>query len=639
MSESIQKKLLRVKPPRIKITYDLEMNGSLVAKELPVVLGMIGDYSGMRDTSKDFNLYKDRKFIYVDPENFDEVLKSMTPRIIVSTPSMDGKDTKSIELIFESLNDFEPLNLIKKIDFLYELYEEKRKLNDLRMKKDLNHKIGDFLNEIITNPTFKDTIKTQVLAGDGKDLNEMIEITHFCHNPEQKPYACDLIMNYINIWEKNTDNNLNTFELLDRSYITYIDTNLSYYLQNILHNGNFQKLEGSWRGILYFLKNAEFNGNLKLRIFNASVDELFTDLTKAMEFDQSVLFKKIYEEEYGTFGGAPYTCMMWDYSIGRTAQDMTLLRKMTEVMAASHCPFFLGASAALFDLKTFELLHQPYSISKIFDSVELSEFRTFRESPDAKYVTLILPRIIARLPYNTNFTPIEGVNFIEDVSGLVAEEYTWMNPAYAYLTQVSLSYTATGWFASICGVENGGKVDNLPLHIYKTPTGEYNAKCPTEVAITDRREKELSDLGFLALCNCKDENFSVFFGSNSAFKPPLLTNDNAKANGELSSRTPYMINVSRFAHYLKCIMRDKVGSFFSKEDVLSFLSSWLSNYTLLDDKAPPARKLKYPLREFNIQIDDVVGKPGSYTSVILLRPHDELQGLEISLRLVANANK
>jgi len=628
-----------MKPPRIKITYDLEINGALVAKELPVVLGMIGDYSGMRDTNKEFSLYKDRKFIYVDPENFDEALKSMRPRLLITAPSMDGKETKTLEINFEELKDFEPLNLIKKIDFLYELYEEKRKLNDLRMKKDLNHKVGDFLNEIITDGTFKDTIKTQATAGDGKELNDMIESTHFCHNPEQKPYACELILNYINIIEKNTDTTLNSFDLLDRSSITYIDNALTYYLQIILQDKGFQKLEGSWRGVLYFLKNAEFNGNLKLRILNASVEELFTDLTKAMEFDQSVLFKKVYEEEYGTFGGAPYTSMMWDYSLGRTSQDMILLRKMTEVMAAAHCPLFLGAAAALFDLKSFELLHQPYSISKIFDSLELSEFRTFRESPDAKYVTLLLPRIIARLPYNTHLSPIEGVNFVEEVSGLVAEEYTWMNPAYAYLTQVSLSYTATGWFASICGVENGGKVDNLPLHIFKTITGEYNAKCPTEVAITDRREKELSDLGFLALCNCKDENFSVFFGSNSSYKPPLFTNDNANANGELSTRTPYMLNVSRFAHYLKCIMRDKIGSFSSKNDVASFLSEWLCKYTLLDDKAPQARKLKYPLREFSVQIDDVVGKPGYYTSVILLRPHDELQGLEISLRLVANTNK
>jgi type VI secretion system protein ImpC len=641
MSESIQKKLLRVKPPRIKITYDLETEGAIISKELPVVLAMIGDYSGNRDSSQEFLLYKERKFIYIDPENFPEVLKSMTPRVVLNIPTLGGQEgeTKSIELIFECLEDFTPLNLVKKIDFLFKFYEEKRKLIDLRMKHDINNKIGEFLDKLITDSSFKDTIKTQLTAQTGKELDDMIKDTHICHTEEQKPYICDLLLNYITIIEKNTDTNLNTFILLNNAYIIIVDNTIAYYLNKILHNTNFQTLESSWRGVAYFLQNVEFNGNLKLRIFNATPDELFNDLTKSMEFDQSILFKKIYEEEYGTFGGSPYTALMWDYAIGRTTLDMLLLRKMTEVMAAAHCPFFLSASAALFDLKSFEDLHQPYAISKIFDSIELADFKNFRESPDSKYTSLLLPRVMARLPYDTNMLRIEGLNFQETVSGLISEEYTWTNACYVYLTQVALAYSRYGWFAAICGVENGGRVDNLPLHIYKTISGEYMVKCPTEVAITDRREKELSDLGFIALCNSKDDNFSVFFGSNSTFKPPVFNSQNANANGELSARTPYMLNASRFAHYLKCMMRDKIGSFATKETIKSFLCSWLARYTLLDDKASNNIKAEYPLREFSISIDEVPGKPGHYQSIFLLRPHDELQGMEISLRLVSKMPK
>lgn len=639
MSESIQKKLLRVRPPRIKITYDIETEGSSTTKELPVVLGMIGDYSGMRNPDVEFPLYKDRKFIYVDPDNFDEVFKSLSPRCTISVPSMDGKTTQAIELLFETLEDFKPLNLIKKVDFLYALETEKRQLTDLRMKCDISNKVDEFLNRIMTDSAFKDTIKAQATAGTGQDIDNMIQDTHFCHTDDQKPYAYQLILNFINVLEKNTDTNITEYVPLILSYITIVDTTISYYLNAILHDSNFQKLEGSWRGVLYVLQNAEFTGNLRLRLFNATSKELFDDLTKVMEFDQSTLFKKVYEEEYGTFGGNPYTAVMWDYSIGRSSEDMILLRKVTEVMAAAHCPLFVGAAPSLFDLKNFETLHQPYAITKIFDSVELAEYRSFRESPDAKYITLLLPRVMARLPYNTNEISIEGLNFVESVSGLSSNEYTWMSPAYVYLVQVAEAYARYGWLASICGVENGGKVDNLPLHLYKSPNGEWIAKCPTEVAITDRRERELSDLGFIALCNSKDDNFSVFFGSNSAFKPSLYVTENANANASLSARTPYMLNVSRFAHYLKCIMRDKIGAFYNAGEISNFLSAWLASYTLLDDKASRSLKAKYPLREFSLKVEEIPGKPGNYTSVLLIRPHDELQGIEISLRLVAQMPK
>jgi type VI secretion system protein ImpC len=638
MSTNIQKRIGKTRSPRVQITYDLEIGDAVETVELAMKAGIIGDFSGTRDESKEFSNYKERKFIGLDADNFDEVLKSMTPRVLVVLPAIGKNESRSIEIIFESMNDFHPSNIVKKTDFLFALYEEKRKLVDLRMKHDLNSKISEFLDKIMMDSSYRETIKSQIATGNSEELNNTLESLHFCHS-EQTTYAYELISNYLSVIENNSNPSINGFITLNITRIADIDTELALYLNAILLDPKFKQLEGSWRGVAYFLANADLSSNTQVRIFNASEDELFDDLTKAMEFDQSALFKKVYEEEYGTFGGTPFTAMIWDHHLGRTSKDFILLRKITEVMAAAHCPIFIGTSASLFDLKSFENLHQPTSITKIFASVELAEFRGFKESPDSKYATLVLPRVMARMPYNTNDLPIEGLNYVEKVSGLVSEEYTWMNAVYAYLTQVATAYSNYGWFSSICGVENGGKVDNLPLHIYKSLNGDILAKCPTEVAITDRREKELSDLGFIALCNAKDEDYSVFFGSNSAFKPPVFSTDFANANGQLSSRTPYMLNVSRFAHYLKCIMRDKVGSFSSREGVAMFLSNWLGKYTLLDDKASANLKSKYPLREFAVTVEEVPGKPGNYKSVILLRPHDEMQAIEMSLRLVAGLPK
>lgn len=638
MSESIQKKLLRVKPPRIKITYDLETEGASIARELPVVFGIIGDYSGNRNPDEEFTNYQERNFVFLDPDNFNEVLKSFKPRVVLSIPEKE-KNENSVNIIinFESLEDFSPLNLVKKIDFLYEKFQEKKKLNEISMKSNINHKIGDFLDKIKNDSNFKDLIKNQATNQSGEDIDNMFNETHFCHQTNQKPYAYDLILNYINVLEKNlvSGDNYNSFII---NYIVYIDEFISYYLNLILHSKEFQKLESSWRGLDYFIKNSEFN-NLKVRVFNATNEEIYNDLIKAMNFDQSYLFKKVYEEEYGTFGGNPYTVLTWDFYLDRSDFSITLLEKMTEIAAAAHCPLILSASPKLFDLLSFEKLSQPYALNKVFDSIELVAYNTFRETDDAKYINIVLPRFMGRNIYDTKIIPIDGLNFQEKVSGYEKDDYLWVNSAYAYATKISNSYSKSGWFSSICGVENGGCVENLPVHIYKTINSDLIMQCPTEVIITDRREKELSDLGFISLCHSKNTNFSVFFGNNSVYKHPLFTSDNANANGELSSKAPYMLNVSRFAHYIKCMMRDKIGSFSSTLSVCKYLAGWLSNYTLLDDNASSEQKSKYPLRQFSVKVQEIIGKPGYYTSIVYFKPHDELQGIEVSLRLVVNIPK
>lgn len=489
----------------------------------------------------------------------------------------------------------------------------------------------------MTNKDLATKLKTQAEAGNGEDLDKLFSENNFVVSEDYKQYAIEMLKNYLSSLENDKDSK-NHIEVINTA-IVRLEEEVNYYLNEILHDAKFQKLEGSWRGVEYLMKNLELSSNLKVRILNANKDEIFNDLTKCLEFDQSFLFKKVYEEEYGTLGGTPYSCMMMDYNISRQQSDFILLKKLSETMAAAHCPLFMGVNASIFDLPSFKNLNQPVDLKKIFENEELAGLRSFKASEEAKYVTLLLPRVMARVPYGLKTMSIPELNFEEQATGYDENEYTWMNPAYVYLSNVGSSFAVYKWFTSICGVNTGGKVDNLPVHIYNTKKGDKAMQCPTEVAITDRREKELDDLGFVALCHAKGEAYSVFFGGKSAYQPPLFDNNSANANAALSSKTPYILCASRFAHYVKCIMRDKIGEFSTKESINQYLNNWLADYILLNKNADYTSKCKYPLSAGRVVIEDVLGKPGYYTGVVYITPHFQMEAIEISMRLVAEAAK
>jgi type VI secretion system protein ImpC len=417
--------------------------------------------------------------------------------------------------------------------------------------------------------------------------------------------------------------------------IADIDQLLTKQLNEILHQPEFQKLEASWRGLNYVVHESETSPMLKIRVLNASKEDLRRDLERAVEFDQSALFKKVYEEEYGTFGGAPYAALIGDYEFSRTSPDVGLLEKISNVAAGAHAPFMAAAAPDLLNLESFTDLTAPRDLSKIFESVDYAKWRSFRESEDSRYVGLCLPHILMRLPYGPDTNPVEAFRFKEDVDGRDHGKYLWSNAAYAMATRLTGSFARHGWCAAIRGVEGGGLVESLPTHTFKTDEGELALKCPTEIAITDRREKELSDLGFIPLVHCKGTDYAAFFGAQSAQKSKKYDTDAANANARLSTQLPYMLAMSRFAHYLKAIMRDKIGSFMSRSDCEYFLNRWITNYVTLDDNASPAFKAQKPLREARIEVSEVAGKPGVYKAVAFLRPHFQLDELSVSLRLVA----
>jgi len=421
--------------------------------------------------------------------------------------------------------------------------------------------------------------------------------------------------------------------------IAAIDRLLSAQLNEIMHHEDFQKLEGSWRGMHYFVMNSETSGQLKIRVMNANKKELLKDLEKAVEFDQSAMFKKIYEEEFGTFGGAPFGALIGDYEFGNHPQDMALLEKMSQVAAAAHAPFVSSASASLFGWNEFGDLTEVRDLAKIFDRAEYLKWRSFRESEDSRYVALTLPHTLMRMPYGQDTIPTESFKFEEDVDGTDHKKYLWGNAAYSFGARLTEAFAMYGWCVAIRGVEGGGLVEGLPYHTFATDEGEVAMKCPTEIAITDRREKEFSDLGFIPLVHCKNTDYAAFFGAQSCNKSKKYDTDQANANARLSTQLQYIFATSRIAHYLKSICRDKVGSFMSRKECEMFLNRWINNYVLDNDIASQKAKAERPLREARIDVAEVPGKPGVYKAIAFLRPHFQLDELTVSLRLVAELPK
>lgn len=418
--------------------------------------------------------------------------------------------------------------------------------------------------------------------------------------------------------------------------IADIDRLLSAQLNTIMHAPEFQKLEGSWRGLHYLVMQSETSVMLKLRVLNISKKELGKDLEKAAEFDQSALFKKVYEEEYGTFGGAPYGALVGDYEFGRHPQDIALLEKISNVAAAAHAPFLSAADPGLMGLESFTDLPNPRDLAKKFETPDYAKWKSFRESDDSRYVGLALPRVLMRLPYGPDTVPVETFNFKEDVDGTDHSKYLWGNAAYAMASRLTDSFAKYGWCATIRGVEGGGKVEGLPTHTFSTDDGEIAMKCPTEIAITDRREKELSDLGFMPLVHCKGTDFAAFFGAQSCQKSKKYDTDAANANARLSTQMQYLLAMSRFAHYLKAIMRDKIGSFMTRKECEDYLNRWISKYVVSSEDAGMELKAKHPLKEARVEVAEVPGKPGCYRAVCFLKPHFQLDELTVSLRLVAD---
>lgn len=466
-------------------------------------------------------------------------------------------------------------------------------------------------------------------------LDLIIEHGRIVKDPSQAEKAAEMISEFIGqVPQQVMRKSANAAEMIAER-IAGIDQMISAQLNEIMHVEAFQKLESTWRGLHRLLKSGEGASDLKIKILSVNKAELLKDFERSSGFDQSALFKLIYEEEFGTLGGVPFGILVTDFAFGRGPQDLRLLEELSHVAASAHAPLLAAPAPHLFDMESFLDLGAPRDLAKIFESGELAAWRSFRDSEDSRYVVMTLPRVLMRLPYGPDTVPVEEFAFKEDCEGSTHEKYLWGSAAWMLAERIVGAYGEYGWCAAIRGVEGGGKVENLPLHFYKSVAGDVATKCPTETAITDRREKELSDLGFMPLCYAKGSDYSVFFGGQTVNRPAVYSTDLANANARLASMLPYVLAASRFAHYLKSIMRDKIGSFQSRASVEKYLNQWITRYVTVDDEASQDVKARYPLREASVQVYELSGRPGAYSSVVFLRPHFQLEELTASIRLVA----
>lgn len=469
----------------------------------------------------------------------------------------------------------------------------------------------------------------------GSLLDQIVEEGRLARDPVAKERGKNLVKEFVAQVLEGAMTVSKDAEAMINARIAQIDHLVSLQLNEVLHNQAFQKLEASWRGLKYLLDHSETSDKLKIKILNVNKKELLRDLQRASEFDQSALFKKVYEEEYGVFGGAPFSALIGDYEFGKGPEDIELLEKISNVAAAAHAPFLTAASPDMMNMESFTNIDAPRDMAKIFDSSEYAKWKSFRQSEDSRYVGLCLPHILMRLPYGKDGIQLDAFNYDEGVDGTDHSRYLWGNAAWALGTRLTEAFAKYGWCAAIRGVEGGGLVEGLPTHNFTTDSGDIALKCPTESPITDRREKELADLGFVPLVHCKGTDYAAFFSVQSGQKAKLYDKEAANANARLSTQLPYILAISRFAHYMKAMMRDKIGSFMSRSQCESFLNQWIMQYVVGNDDVSAEIKAQRPLREASIEVLEVPGKPGAYRAVAFLKPHFQLDELSVSLRLVA----
>lgn len=406
----------------------------------------------------------------------------------------------------------------------------------------------------------------------------------------------------------------------------------------ILHHQDFQQLESAWRGLHYLVNNTETDDQLKIRVMSISKKEMHKTLKKfkGTAWDQSPIFKKVYEEEFGQFGGEPYGSLVADYHFDHSPPDVELLGEMAKIAAAAHAPLITGANPTLFQMDSWSELANPRDLTKIFQTPEYASWRSLRESEDSKYVGMAMPRFLGRLPYGSKTAPVEAFAFEEDTDGSDATKYGWVNAAYGMAVNINRSFKEYGWCSRIRGIESGGAVENLPSHTFPTDDGGVDQKCPTEIGISDRREAELANNGMMPLIHRKNSDLAAFIGAQSLHKPAEYDDADATANANLAARLPYLFATCRFAHYLKCIVRDKVGSYKSRDDMQQFLQTWVNQYVDRNSATSPEDvKARQPLAAAEVVVEEVEGNPGYYSSKFFLRPHYQLEGLSVSLRLVS----
>ena len=418
-----------------------------------------------------------------------------------------------------------------------------------------------------------------------------------------------------------------------------LDEKLSAQMNAIMHHEEFQQFESSWRGLAYTLNNAETDSTLRVKVLNISKSELQAMMRRypGAKWDKSPLHNMVYEENLGTLGGKPFGCLIGDYHFDHSSPDVNLLNSIGKIAEASLAPFISGASPSLLGLDSWNEISIPPDLSEIFETPEYAQWNSLRDSENARFIGLTLPRVLAREPYGQNSNSVcEEFNFEEETDGHGGQMYSWMNAAHAMAANINRAFKEHGWTVRIRGVTSGGEVANLPTHVFDTGDGAKDMKCPTEVSITDRREGELSKAGLMGLIHRQHTDKAAFIGAQSLYRPKKYVDDLATASDNMSSRIPYIFAVSRFSHYLKVMVRDKIGQSPDRGQLQMELQSWINKYVSGNpESASEIEKAKKPLAGAKVEVVEDELNPGYYQGKFFLKPHFQMEGMDIGMSLVS----
>jgi type VI secretion system protein ImpC len=595
----------------------------------------MADLSGQPD--EPLPKLKDRKFLEIDQDNFNERLKFIKPRVAfkITNTLTDDTEPLEVELRFKSIDDFSPERVSTQVAQLDDLLALRTRLADLRSA--LNYKLEDLLHEVIQSEEALNQVAAELASSDLPEngtLEKIVAHGRVAQSEDEGLWPKEWIETFFNQLLDGSMVFSRDIETMLTSRIHEIDGILSKQLNEIMHAPDSQRLEATWRGLEYLVTNSETSDSLKIRVYNVTKRELLREFEKAIDPDLSTLFRKIYKEEFGMFGGSPYSLLIGDYYFDGSPQDIELLTSLSNLAAAAHAAFIAAPHPGLFGLESFTELGDPRFLEKIFQGPYFRKWRSFRDSENARSVAIVLPRMLLRLPYGKSSVPVTSFDYEEDIGGSEHEKFLWGNSACALGMCIAQAFAKYRWYTAIRGVESGGLVEDLPLHVFETVEGDLSLKCPTEIAIVERREKELAHLGFVSLIYSKGSDYAAFFSTPTVHKPRRYDTDFATSDARLSSRLEYVLTKNRFAHYLKCIMRDKIGSFMTRENAEDFLNQWIGNYVLKEDKAGQEMEAKFPLREARVELKEIPGRPGTYSAVVFLKPHYQLDELNEPLRMV-----
>ena len=640
--QSSQKFIGRNRPPRVQIEYDVELHDSLKKAELPFVIGVMAGLSGNAATAH--LPESERRFIDIDVDNFDARMEKIQPGVAFKVKNLiDGNGEISIDLIFTRLAQFHPDSLVNKISPLNALHQQRKLLKELLAAVEGDPVVGQVVAELMKSGTMpSEGVSSDTTRQEASPVSE--EIYEASHSVQQKSASFNkaiegqisqtvqaLITTYRRFpWTGSED-----AEGSLKSLLREVDNLLSTQMREVIHHPAFQELEGSWRGLYYFVANTETDDLLKLKFLDISKEALLKSLDryKGELWEHSPIFELIVTEAYGGIGGEPYGCLVGDYHFDHSPRDVTLLGEIGKIAAAAHCPFIAGAAPSVLGMNSWAELAALTDIEKRFREPNYAAWRSLRESEDSRYIGLTMPRFLARLPYGNSIDPTETFDFEESPNGTDMDRFVWANSAYAMAANIGRSFKLYGWCSRIRGVESGGAVEGLPMYAFPADDGGVDMKCPTEIAIGDRREAELAQAGFLPLVHRKNSDFAAFIGAQSLHKPAQYEDPDATANANLAARLPYLFACCRFAHYLKCLVRDNIGSFREKEDMQRWLQSWIMTYVDSDPAhSSEASKARKPLAAAEIVIEDTESEKGYYLGILYIRPHYQLEGLTVSLR-------